>query len=126
MLKQIARAIENTARKGDVCARWGGEEFILFLPETDQQEAAVQAERIRQAIQNEKIVNEEGEMQVTASFGVAGRLLHQKRDKAANDFELETLIKEADNALYLAKNEGRNCVQTAPNQLLGKTIQMRF
>ena len=126
VLKKIARCIESTARKGDVAARWGGEEFILFLPETDQQEAAVQAERIRHAIQSEKIGTEKGEMQVTASFGVAGRLLHQKRDAAANDFDLETLIREADNALYMAKGDGRNCVHLAPQNMLNKTMQMGF
>jgi diguanylate cyclase (GGDEF)-like protein len=82
-----------------VLARWGGEEFILFLPDTDLGQAAAFAERLRQSMADLRVTHQQTELQLTASFGVAQR--HSQTT-------LEELIKLADQALYEAKRTGRN------------------
>jgi two-component system cell cycle response regulator len=83
--------------------RYGGEEFLVILPETNLNTARIVAERLRTMISNKPMMTEEGlELKVTASLGVA------QRDK--NTTSLETLITRADQAMYVAKHRGRNCV----------------
>jgi len=100
VLQQTAAMLSSSARAGDVLARWGGEEFILFLPETGLSKATHIAERLRQAL----IRMETGitDLPLTASFGVAH--VH------ALDIGMEELIRYADSYLYRAKEEGRNRV----------------
>ena len=89
-------------RKSDIIARYGGEEFVIILPRTDEEQAAIAAEKMRQTIQNQ-IFNLEGkEIKVTMSFGVAG--LMNSTDT------LDDLIRYADTAMYSAKQTGRNRV----------------
>ncbi len=100
VLCDIAAILTRTARKQDVLGRFGGEEFTVFLPGTDIEEALQCAERLRVAIASYHFAQlPEGE-QVTASFGVA-------------QFEPEdcwsSLMNRADMRLYAAKNAGRNC-----------------
>lgn len=71
-LKTIARLIRQNVRKTDVVARWGGEEFVVLLPETDVESALVLAERIRQVIAQHVVRDGDWAIQVTVSTGVSG------------------------------------------------------
>ena len=102
VLKALANILKQSIRQGDVLARWGGEEFIVFLPETDIEEATVLAERLRTAIAGMRIPRETGETIVTASFGVA--------QQEAPHLTLDALIASADECLYQSKQQGRNRV----------------
>lgn len=105
VLEATARQLQDSLRNGDVLARWGGEEFILFMPDTTIEAAVHVAERIRQRI--EAICQEFAEnppMVLSASLGVA--------DNRSGNLSLEALIQEADKCLYSAKQMGRNSVAT--------------
>jgi diguanylate cyclase (GGDEF)-like protein len=106
VLIEVAQCISGASRKGDVIARWGGEEFIVFLPETSQAQATVQAERIRSAIEQLSIQLAENCLSVTASFGIADNGKRPDKCEPANNLEL--LINLADKALYVAKGCGKN------------------
>ncbi|MHB1143596.1 MAG: sensor domain-containing diguanylate cyclase [Thiobacillus sp.] len=102
VLKATAGILKQSIRQGDVLARWGGEEFIVFLPETGRQEAMALAERLRAGIADMRVAGEAGEIAVTASFGIA----QQERSHVT----LDALIAAADECLYQAKEQGRNRV----------------
>jgi len=97
--------LKKCVRDQDVIARWGGEEFILLLPETDLPQAAGLAERLRAAIAHMRLKCDGAEIGVTASFGVAQR--------GAPHRNLDALISTADNYLYQSKDLGRNRVSYA-------------
>ncbi|SHK62256.1 diguanylate cyclase (GGDEF) domain-containing protein [Marinobacter antarcticus] len=104
VLKKIADELDNSRRKGDILARWGGEEFTLLLPETDEAETLTVAERFRHNIE-QLVVNDGGRMiRCTISVGVASR--------HAQDVTLEHAISRADEELYQAKIQGRNQIST--------------
>jgi len=98
ILKQIASIVRQRTRKSDIIARWGGEEFVLLLPDTSLDEAINVAEMLRRAIDTEEF---ETVGNVTCSFGVA--ILEENE-------EGEALLKRADERLYEAKENGRNKV----------------
>ena len=102
VLKALADILKQSIRQGDVLARWGGEEFIVFLPETSLQEAAALAERLRTAVEDARIPREKNITSVTASFGVA--------QKEARHATLDALIASADACQYQSKLQGRNRV----------------
>ena len=104
-LVAVANLLKKSVRDQDVIARWGGEEFILLLPETDLEEAAGLAERLRNAIAGMRLHRDGAEVGITASFGVAQR--------SANQRSLDALISTADDYLYQAKDLGRNRVSHA-------------
>jgi diguanylate cyclase (GGDEF)-like protein len=91
-------------RRIDSCGRIGGEEFLVVLPETDRTEALATAERLRAAIADQSAEHEGQSLRVTASIGVATRLTN------APILTAEKLIQCADQALYIAKDTGRNRV----------------
>jgi diguanylate cyclase (GGDEF)-like protein len=95
-LKDFASIINTQIRQYDVFARWGGEEFMLMLPQTDVNAAFKMAEKIRKIVSTHKFETIET---LTCSIGVS---MLQKDDTH------QSLIKRADNALYKAKNTGRN------------------
>lgn len=104
ILKKIADELDNSRRKGDLLARWGGEEFTLLLPETDEAEALTVAERFRHNIE-QLVVNDCGRtIRCTISVGVASR--------HAPHVTLEHAISKADDELYQAKVQGRNQIST--------------
>ncbi len=119
VLKGLASLLEKEKREADILARFGGEEFIMLLPETDAPGAVIFAERIRKRI--EKMVWEvDGtEVRGTASFGISSLLLPE--DKNPPEL-LEKLIKQADEALYHSKEHGRNRV-SCYSELQGITRQ---
>ena len=104
-LVETGKVLKRTVREQDVIARWGGEEFILLLPETDRREAAALAERLRTAIAEMRLPGAKNAPTVTASFGVA------QRDSRHRN--LDALISSADTRLYEAKDLGRNRVVCA-------------
>ncbi|BBP42600.1 GGDEF domain-containing protein [Thiosulfativibrio zosterae] len=99
VLKKVARECSPYIRETDALCRVGGEEFMVIMPETKLEDAALIAERLRMAIQNMSLGNLE--LPVTISLGVV-ELSH------VENFTL--LYKRADQALYAAKDKGRNCV----------------
>lgn len=105
VLKAAARIVRAAARKGDLAARYGGEEMALILPNTPRQNASTVAETIRRALAAKPIATPSGPVPVTSSFGVAGVEPGSPLKAPAH------LIKAADMALYHAKNGGRNCVR---------------
>ena len=100
-LVTCARMLASAGRAGDVVARWGGEEFIVLLPDTDQAQACALAERLRLALADCPIETQNSTLHITASFGVAER---------AESSQFDDLIRHADQALYRAKHAGRNRV----------------
>ncbi len=102
VLKGVARILSSEARNTDVVARYGGEEFAVVLPETDLEGAKTIAERIRARIEAEVFHTEVGPLAVTLSLGIAGCPKHGDHK--------QTLIEKADQALYQAKESGRNRV----------------
>jgi diguanylate cyclase (GGDEF)-like protein len=104
-LTAVATTLSRSIRQGDVLARWGGEEFIVFMPEANLQEAVALAERLRAAVAQIRVPHAQGETAITASFGVA--------QKDAGHATLDTLISEADGYLYQSKQKGRDRVSYA-------------
>jgi len=105
LLRHVASAIQAELRASDVPARYGGDEFIILLPETPAQGALDVAERIRKAIAGSPLPLEAKTIECSVSIGVAcfpqeGRTL-------------DALAARADRALYAAKQRGRNCVARA-------------
>ncbi len=101
VLKAVAAAIRSSLRGQDVAARWGGEEFILLLPDTDRPGARQVAETVRRAVAELPVVHESGSVAVTLSAGAA---------EHRSGTNLEETIACADAALLQAKQEGRNRV----------------
>jgi two-component system, cell cycle response regulator len=104
VLKEFANRIRSTVRGADLACRFGGEEFVVVMPDTDAATAAVIAERLRAMVEKTPFVIKSSgvRLEMTASFG-----LSCSADGAENP---EQLLKQADQALYKAKAEGRNRV----------------
>ncbi|WP_019603899.1 GGDEF domain-containing protein [Teredinibacter turnerae] len=99
VLRKSAELIRSNVRESDYVARWGGEEFLLMLPDTSLTQAEQIAEMLRSKLE---AANIHTATNITASFGVA----------ALKEDNLDNLFKAADDALYKAKQNGRNCVYT--------------
>lgn len=107
MLRLIGRTILSKLREGETAARVGGEEFALLLPHTSAKNAVMGAERIREAIGQTALETDSGhKLSVTVSAGVACIMDHETHSK-------ETIYRLADQALYQAKEQGRNRVVIA-------------
>lgn len=103
VLKQLAKILKDEAREIDRVGRYGGEEFMLLLPGTVLDAAVTFAERVRKRIEGHTFTFDGGTLQRTASFGVSG---WPHPDIDASD----ALVRTADDALYVAKETGRNRV----------------
>jgi diguanylate cyclase (GGDEF)-like protein/PAS domain S-box-containing protein len=112
-LHGLAERCSTASRAVDMIGRYGGEEFVILLPETNLESARIVAERLRQTITKEPFTTDSGPLRITISIGVA----------EAIDFDtLDTLIERADAALYEAKRAGRNCVVVSkPTQAHSQT-----
>jgi len=100
ILKELAKVIKNNIRTSDIFVRWGGEEFIIFLPETEFENANKLAKKLCEIVSKYNFTLKE---RVTCSFGVT---------TIKEDDSLETLTNRADEALYKAKDNGRNRVES--------------
>jgi diguanylate cyclase (GGDEF)-like protein len=109
VLVEMSRLLTQNGRGGDVLARWGGEEFVMLLPETNLSQASLFAERIRVSISAMTLPPKCGITRISASFGVAERIKHH---------DLEDLIRAADTQLYIAKHGGRNQVSSCVTQAI--------
>ena len=103
VLTRVGQLLQRTLRESDFPARFGGEEFIVLLPQTSEEQAWVLAERLRDLIAQERFSFEGKTFRVTASIGVAGM-------RPGAFTPPEALVHEADQALYRAKTGGRNMV----------------
>lgn len=100
VIKMVANKVLSSIRETDIVARFGGEEFVVLLPYTSEQEALNVAEKIRKNVEQSEVEFQTTNIQVTISIGVSGRY--------SQDKNLESAIARADDALYMAKNNGRN------------------
>ena len=105
ILQEISKILTICSRDTDIVARWGGEEFILMLPQTTIEQAILVAEKLRATVEKHKF---DDVKHITCSIGVAQ--FHRNEDK-------DTLFKRVDSALYKAKKTGRNKVEIEQNNL---------
>lgn len=106
-LRHVSCIISSALRKSDLFGRWGGEEFALLLPETDEPSALAMAQRLRRGVASAEIESEalhSRSIRLSVSIGVAG--LREQEET------LDELLGRADQALYCAKRTGRNKVST--------------
>ncbi|MBD3810257.1 MAG: GGDEF domain-containing protein, partial [Sulfuricurvum sp.] len=102
VLVELSTLVSQRIRESDIFGRWGGEEFVIILPNTGLNEAIMLAEKLRMMIESHRFDNG----RVTCSFGVAQMI---------DDDTEETLIHRADMMLYVAKEDGRNRVRPKAN-----------
>jgi diguanylate cyclase (GGDEF)-like protein len=101
VLRQVASLIADNIRASDLFGRYGGEEFMLILPETQPDEAVVLAEKLRNLVATSSLVIAGGQrLQATISVGVAGDV--------GSQLQIDALVDQADAAMYAAKSLGRN------------------
>lgn len=103
ILKEFSQLLKTNIRETDFIGRWGGEEFLVIVPFTSEEEAVVLAEKLREKIENHKFHND---IKVTSSFGIY---------EVKND-SINKSLSYVDNALYEAKESGRNCVKIASKE----------
>ena len=104
VLRQLGKILSDGVRTVDICARYGGEELVILLPQTPIGGATELAERLRAAVSDRAVLFEGTAIRVTASFGIAG----YPETVPHGDW----LFPAADRALYQAKEKGKNCVKS--------------
>lgn len=107
VLKELSQVLLSHVRSSDILGRWGGEEFLVIAPDTDEDGAVELAEKIRIAVAEHRFTDEK--LHLTVSIGCAAY---------SSEDTLITIIQRADNGLYQAKHDGRNCTR------LGKTTRI--
>jgi diguanylate cyclase (GGDEF)-like protein len=115
VLARVGRLLEQKCRQSNVVARYGGDEFIILMPETGIEQAQVLAERLRLWLATDPMLEEH---QITGSFGVASFPVH--------GFSMEELIRVADAGMYVAKHAGGNQVSTSNAFGDGSAVQRQL
>jgi len=115
VLARVGRLLEQKCRQSNVVARYGGDEFIILMPETGIEQAQVLAERLRLWLATDPMLEEH---HITGSFGVASFPVH--------GFSMEELIRVADAGMYVAKHAGGNQVSTADTFGEGSAVQRQL
>ncbi len=105
VLVALAEALRREARGADIVARYGGEEFMVLMPDTTAEEAVSAAERIRKRVAAQAVSDGKRTVQITVSIGISAL-------GAGGAAAPESLVRLADEALYAAKQSGRNCTRT--------------
>ncbi len=106
VLIEVSKLIKSTIRKQDIVGRWGGEEFLLVYPETGLDGARTVTEKVRSTIENKIFVFNNIELKITVTFGIT---------EFNKDSSIDSSIKNADDALYIGKQRGRNCIVSKPS-----------
>ncbi|EGW37440.1 GGDEF domain-containing protein [Desulfosporosinus sp. OT] len=101
VLKVVSKSLKDAVREQDFVSRWGGEEFLILLPETEIEGARILVERIKRIIEEQIIEYNGVQVSTTMTFGVT-----ESQDYGM----IEDIIKKADNALYEGKSQGRSCI----------------
>ena len=109
VLARVGRLLEQKSRQSNVVARYGGDEFIVLMPETGAEQAQVLAERLRQWLATDPMLSEH---RITGSFGVGSFPMH--------GFSIEDIIRVADAGMYVSKRSGGNLVSTAQEYVEGQ------
>lgn len=103
VLQDFVQLMRQALRTEDICARWGGEEFIALIPNVDREQASALAERLHQAVKNHRFTFADQDLPVSITIGVS----------LCTDGNLNSCINAADRALYRGKDQQRNCVIVA-------------
>ena len=103
VLREISQFLRQNIRNIDIIGRYGGDEAIILMPETNQQNAFLAINRLREFIENKIFILGKKTFKITASFGISSF--------SQNPPEMDEIIKQADDALYYAKKNGKNCVE---------------
>ncbi|HET7441683.1 MAG TPA: diguanylate cyclase [Terriglobales bacterium] len=109
VLARVGRLLEQKCRQSNVVARYGGDEFVVLMPETGVDQAQSLAERLRQWVATDPMLSEH---KITGSFGVASFPVH--------GFSVEDIIRVADAGMYVSKRSGGNLVSTAEDIVEGE------
>lgn len=118
VLRETAQVLQSVTRRNESACRIGGEEFLVICSESTLSDAAACAERIRSTIEHNRISWGLFDKSVTVSLGVA--------ERTGELTDIEGLIKRADEAIYVAKESGRNCVVLAPDNRLARFVGDRL
>ncbi len=102
VLKQTALFLKNSIRKTDTVSRWGGEEFIILLPETDLEHAKKLTEKLREKIEETEFIFKKKNLKITMTLGIS--MFNREKDT------FDSVINRADDALHKGKAEGKNRV----------------
>jgi diguanylate cyclase (GGDEF)-like protein/PAS domain S-box-containing protein/putative nucleotidyltransferase with HDIG domain len=113
VLVEVARMMQHETYSGELVGRYGGEEFVVLCPDTDLEQAIRRAERLRIAL-TRKVIPQLNGRKITASFGVA---------QAEAGESIESILRRADKALYMAKENGRNQTRSLTNAQLLESSQ---
>jgi diguanylate cyclase (GGDEF)-like protein len=105
-IRSVCQVLTGSLRTSDILGRYGGEEFLMILPQTNVDGALIVAERLLQVVVNTVIPCNSLSLRVTLSLG--GAALRQDTQS------YEQIVHETDQALYLSKTAGRNCVHAFP------------
>lgn len=111
VLKGVAEILTRFTREGDTLARFGGEEFVLALPNTDSEGAIKLAERIRATIEENNWECQGNDMKITISIGISSLHNGNEEDFNDDDTQVTDILRESDRALYFVKQHGRNNVK---------------
>jgi len=106
VLQEVAFRLTGSVRTYDAVGRYGGEEFLVILPDCPPANLLTSGERLRRAVSGEPVETALGAIQVTASVGLASSIVNASSD-------CQSLLRIADAALYIAKGKGRNRVEVA-------------
>jgi two-component system cell cycle response regulator len=106
LLCHLVNLCQKELRVVDILGRYGGDEFVILMPETARAGAGLAAVRLLSKIQKMKVKTREGNLSITVSMGLSS--LERGFD---DTMTLDGLVKSADDALYIAKKEGRNCIR---------------
>jgi len=117
-LSSVANCIKETVRGSDIVFRYGGEEFVILLNNTDLEGGYIMAERIRKNVEAHTIAYGMDILKLTVSLGVSSL----EKNDAGIQSNAESLIKRADNAMYRAKQQGRNQTMIEPTDCYIKEV----
>ena len=108
VLQEVGQLIKKNLREIDFAARYGGDEFLVVITETDEKGAQTVCERLRKTIEGHTFVSGDDSIQLTVSVGYS--IFTGEEDEGEKELDARELVRRADNALYISKREGRNTV----------------